>query len=157
MHLISHSFHHVNALIPLYSHTNTRLPPWAKTLLSTPELKTPVPGHHPMWVMFFTWLWFLAPAPTPWDLFSFLLGSSILPTKQAAFLPCSGFDTLLSSYFPLGTPSYLGFDYRAPYVEGLFTLLRFQVSVPAVLHTYTPYTLLIPCIGLPSASLELYW
>lgn len=50
MQLISHchSFPHVNALTPF-----ALTPPGCltvKTLLSTPELKTPLPGHRSLWV-----------------------------------------------------------------------------------------------------------
>ena len=68
----------------------------------------------------------LCPPFTPWGLFSFFLGYSVLPTKQVPFLPSS---------------SYLGLSPHSC-MEALFTLLRFQLSVPTVFYINSLYTLL---------------
>lgn len=90
-----HSFPYVNTLIPLHSDTNTLLP-HCKIILSPTELKTPLPGRSSFHAVCSSpGSGSLCPPSTPWGLFSFLLGCSILPAKQAPFLPSS---------------SYLGFE-----------------------------------------------
>lgn len=122
--------------------------PGCLTVQKNPSLHTWVQDSHarpPFHVgMFFTWLWFLAPALHLLEALFIPLGLQH-PLHQAGTLPA-----LLwlwhpvSGYLPLGTPSssYLGFDCIAPYMEALFPLLRFQLSVPAILHTNALYTLL---------------
>lgn len=134
----------MNALTLLSSDTNTRLSHCAKNH----SLHTWARNSHarsPFHVgMFFTWLGFLAPALHPLGALFIPLGLQH-PFHQAGTLP-----VLLwlwhpvSGFLPLGTPSssYLGFDYTPPCMEALFTLLRFQLSVPAILHTNALLTLL---------------
>lgn len=95
------------------------------------QLSSNFHARSPFHVVFLTWFWFLVSALNPWRLFSFLLGYSILPAKQTPFLHSSsylGFD--------------LGFESTLLCMESLFTLLRFQLLVPAVLYINAPHTLL---------------
>lgn len=93
MNLISHPFPHVNALLSLlHCHTNRRLPRYAETPLPTSELSTPLPGHLHLGCGSHLALPSV-PAFQPPGAFFILLGSGILPTRQASFLSCSDFDT----------------------------------------------------------------
>lgn len=114
-----------------------------KTVLSTSELKTPLPGHSSMWVCSSSGSDSLCLPSTPWGLFSFRLGSSILPTKQAPFLPGSGFDTVCQAAFLCEHSLHLTWAliphppaWRPSSLSSVFN------SQPAILHTNTLYTLL---------------
>lgn len=91
-----------------------------------------------MWICFSPAFGCLCLPFSPWELSSLLLGSSNLPTKQACFLPCSGFDILCQATFFWVHPPHLTWALiphsgSPPCPEVPFSLFRFHLSLPVVL------------------------
>lgn len=134
----------MNALTLLSSDTNTRLPHCAKKPFS-PHLSSKFPCQAALpcgYVFHLALVPCTCPPPAGGSFHSSWAPASSPPSRHpscpaVALTPCVRLPSSGNTFFIL-----LGLWLHNPCMEALFPLLRFQLSVPAILHTNALYTLL---------------